>query len=132
MSHLSVGLQQRYLLGTLSGGTLPGDGGSTLTGVTTGTSVYFSGAGRDITLYLGSIGTTSGGAVTIEEAGWSTDEHPYSGTWSAIAVINASTFTGTAQVAYHLSSPTPYQYVRVRVSSNITGGGTIYVWMYSE
>lgn len=132
MSHLSVGLQQRYLLGTLSGGTLPGDGGSTLTGVTSGTSVYIEGAGRDITLYLQSIGTTSGGTVTIEEAGWSKDEKPYGGTWSKVADVNASTFSGGAQAAQHLSSPTPYQYLRVRISSNITGGGTVAVWMYSE
>lgn len=132
MSHIGVGLQSMYLLGSLSGGTLPGESGSTLAGVTSGTSQPIKQDGRDVTLYLGSIGTTSGGVVTIEEAGWSKDEHPYSGTWSKIADVNASTFTGTAQIAYHLSSPTPYQYLRVRVSSNITGGGTIYVWMYAE
>ena len=124
MSHLGVGLQQLYLLGTLSG--------SDLTGVTTGTSIPVQQQGRDVTLYLGSIGTTSGGTVTIEEAGWHPDQHPYSGTWSKIADVNASTFSGTAQVAQHLSSPTPYQWLRVRVSSNITGGGTIYVWLYAE
>lgn len=124
MSRPITGLQQRYLLGTFADGTL--------TGVTTGTSVYVAQAGRDVTLYFRSIGTTSGGVVTIEEAGWSDNEPPYSGTWSKVADVNASTFTGTAQVAQHLSSPTPYQYLRVRVSSNITGGGTIAVWLYAE
>lgn len=78
------------------------------------------------TVYLRSTGTTSGGNVTIEEADW--DEQsgvPYGGTWSVIVVVAASTFTGGAQLAYHLPAPSAYAWLRVRVSDAITGGGSV-------
>ncbi len=77
-----------------------------------------------ITIYLTSIGTTSGGTVLIEEADFTAITQPYSGTWSQITSIAASTFTGGAQLAYHVADGA-YGSVRVRISSAITGGGSI-------
>ncbi len=98
---------------------------STVTGVTVGTSIpVLREVDNIISIYLRSIGTTSGGTVLIEEADWGPLEQVYSGTWSQIQSIAASTFTGGAQVALHISASS-YGYVRVRISSTITGGGTI-------
>lgn len=97
----------------------------TVTGVTTGTSNPIDMALHGIvTIYLRSVGTTSGGTVLIEEADWGPWEAPYSGTWSQVASIAASTFTGGAQTAYHITD-SAYGFVRVRISATITGGGTI-------
>jgi len=82
---------------------------------------------NQITIFLSSVGTTSSGVVTIEEA----DYDPlltgiYSGTWSTIgATVAASTFSAGAMVAVHLPAPACYAYVRVRISTLIGGGGTI-------
>jgi hypothetical protein len=105
------------LLGSTSAGTV--------TGVTTGTSQPQQIRGLNATVYLRSVGTTSGGVVSLEEAHWFFDEKMYGGTWSVITTINASSFTGGAQLAYHLPSPCPYKYFRVRISSDITGGGKV-------
>lgn len=77
-----------------------------------------------IGFFMRSLGTTSGGTIVIEEADWGPGEAPYSGTWSAIQTIAASTFSGGAQLAVHITD-SAYGWVRVRISSPITGGGTI-------
>lgn len=96
-----------------------------VTGVTTGQSVPLN---REldgvIVIVLRSIGTTSGGAVIIEEADWGPSEPVYSGTWSQIASITAASFTGGAQVFTHIID-SAFGWVRVRISSAITGGGAI-------
>lgn len=80
-----------------------------------------------LSYYLTSTGTTSGGTILIEEADWDPDtESIYTGTWSQIASIAASSFTGGAQVAYHVG-PFAQAFVRARISSAITGGGSIQV-----
>lgn len=96
-----------------------------VTGVTTGTSqpVFMSGYGMG-TIYLRSIGTTSGGTVLVEEADWGPLEAPYSGTWSQVSTTAASSFTGGAQTAIHITN-TAYGWIRVRISATITGGGSI-------
>lgn len=71
-------------------------------------------------------GTLSTGVVTIEEALWLPTQVPYSGTWSAITTVAASGITGSAQQVIHLS-PTALTYIRVRVSTGITGGGGVSV-----
>lgn len=78
------------------------------------------------TVYLTSVGTTSGGTVTIEEADWDVlNGQPYGGTWSTIGTPTAaSTFTGGATVAIHLPA-SAYAWIRVRISGAITGGGTV-------
>ena len=77
-----------------------------------------------VTVFLRSVGATTGGTVLIEEADWGPLELPYSGTWSTVLSQAASGFTGGAQLAYHPPVGS-YRYVRVRISSAITGGGTI-------
>ena len=117
-----------WLLGSdsVSGGVV------TLTGVTTGTSQPIDRSAHGIlTIYLRSIGTTSGGTIIIEEADWGPNEQPYSGTWSQIASISASSFTGGAQFAQHITDSS-YGWIRVRISSAITGGGSIMASMRSR
>ena len=97
-----------------------------LTAVTTGSSQPVDvSACNTIVLRLFSTGTTSGGTIIFEEAEWDElTQQPYTGTWSQIASIAASSFTGTASTMYHVS-PNCFDKVRVRISSDITGGGTI-------
>ena len=98
---------------------------STVTGVTTGTSVpFFARVDGIIAIILRSVGATTGGTILIEEADWGPLEQVYSGTWSQIQSIAASSFTGGAQVVIHISDSS-YRYIRVRISSAITGGGTV-------
>ncbi len=108
-------------------GTDNQDGSGSVTGVTTGTSrpvqVQNQGIG---TFYVRGIGTTSGGTILIEEADWGPQEPPYTGTWSQIASIAASSVTGNQQLATHPENSV-YGWVRARISSPITGGGTVYV-----
>lgn len=99
----------------------------TVTGVTVGTSVpvYLEAHGV-VSVYLRSIGTTSGGTVLIEEADWGPLEPPYSGTWFQLATVAASSFTGGAQAVQRFTlADNAFAYVRVRISAAITGGGTI-------
>lgn len=85
-----------------------------------------------VTIVLQSTGTTSGGTLIIEEAYWDSRTDPvYAGTWSQIASVSASTFTGGAQVFYHLAETSSYA-IRVRISSDITGGGTVSVWAWGN
>ena len=63
--------------------------------------------------------TTSGGTLLLEEA----HTVDYSGTWSVLATITASALTGGDVQVYHIFGTLGF--VRARVSSDITGGGTI-------
>lgn len=111
------------LLGTYTPST------DTFTGVTTGTSIPINvQTGYDeLAFYFESVGTTSGGTLLIEEA----SRANYSGTWSQVASIAASSFTGGAQVAYHIS-PNAYAFTRLRISSAITGGGTVLAFLNQQ
>ena len=111
-------------------GTDNSDG--TITGVTAGTSQPIPSEDFGIcTVYLRSVGTTSGGTILIEEADYAKDKQVYSGTWSQIASISASAFTGGAQTAYHVTNAA-YGALRVRISSAITGGGTVYITLRAQ
>jgi hypothetical protein len=113
---------QSILLGTFDGPT------DTHTGVTSGTSRPIRVYGFDELVFtFESIGTTSGGTILIEEA----TRPVYSGTWSQIASISASSFSGTAQQAYHVNL-SAFHYVRVRISSAITGGGSILAYLSQQ
>lgn len=102
------------------------DIGGVVTGVTVGQSIPVDAKSQNqLSFYFRSLGTTSGGTILIEEADWSDLEPPYSGTWSQIASISASSFTGGAQLAYHTTAPAAFGFTRVRISATITGGGTI-------
>lgn len=104
-------------------GTENADG--TVAGVTTGQSqVLEFPSSAYVTIYLTSIGTTSGGNVLIEEADFAQKTVMYNGTWGTLQTIAASTFSGGQQLAVHIMA-TPYGYLRVRISSPITGGGSI-------
>jgi hypothetical protein len=104
-----------------------------ITGVTTGTSDPVNASPfTTIVLYAASQGTTSGGTILFEEADWDpTLDAPYSGTWITLATLTASTFSGGAQtkVIPVLNSVggqrSAWAFVRARINSNITGGGTI-------
>ena len=115
---LTTGPVQTLLLGTDNG-----DG--TFTGVTTGASVPFPTRGFDEeAITFESVNTTSGGTLLIEEA----TRKDYSGTWSQVASVSASAFTGGAQQTYHISPSAYAGWLRVRISSDITGGGKVLVW----
>lgn len=80
-------------------------------------------AARDVAITFTSEGTTSGGTLVIEES----DLNPYTGTWSQIgATINASAFTGGAKQVYHIRLGAGL-FLRVRIATTITGGGTVTV-----
>ena len=114
--------QGTLILGSYNSGT------GTLTCVTTGTGTTINvRTSPALTVYFQSVGTTSGGAIVFEESSVSSAEAVYAGTWSTITTVNASTFSGGAQFAYHIAAPTPLHFLRARVSSNITGGGTVCV-----
>lgn len=111
-------------------GTISATDGS-ITGVTTGTSQPYRRTGAGIaTIYFESVGTTSGGTLLIEEARVSA-AGGYGGTWSQIASVAASSFTGTAQLAYHIAN-CAYGAIRVRISSDITGSGTVIVYLVTQ
>ena len=86
-----------------------------------------------LVFYCSSLGTTSSGVVTFEEAapknlgetgapvfGAGTDGY------SAITTVNASTFSAGLQVAVH-APVVAYCFVRARISTVIGGGGSVSV-----
>jgi len=111
---------------------IPSDAVQVLNAVTTGSGILMlKGQCARLTVVLQSNGTTSGGAITIEEAYYDPQDAPYTGTWGAVGTaINASTFTGNAQQPVHALGS--FWAVRIRVSSNITGGGTVTAWAWGN
>lgn len=89
---------------------------------TLGVPIYMPGRSL-LALTLQSAGTTSGGNITIEQASYPPDV-PYTGTWSTILVVAASSFTGGAQKTINIDGLAG-TWVRPRISDAITGGGTI-------
>jgi len=80
---------------------------------------------RHLVFYFTSVGDTTTGNLLIEEADWDPDvDTIYSGTWSQVATIATTSFTGGAQIAYHIS-PNEYAFLRVRVNTAVSSGGTI-------
>jgi hypothetical protein len=79
-----------------------------------------------VSVYLTGTGTTSSGVVTIETADFPAELEAasYSGTWSAVTTVNASTLTGGQQTQVILAAGC-YSWVRVRVSTVIGGGGSV-------
>lgn len=99
-----------------------------MTTLTSGQSVPFFPHGREsITLYMSSAGTgtTTGGTVLLETADYDPAVDPlYSGTWSTVQTIDPNDFTGLKVKAY-LIAPVAYSALRLRISSAITGGGSV-------
>lgn len=105
-----------------------------LSAVTTGTSQGIDTRGmNNLTVYITSTGTVSGGTLLVEEAYYNLMTQPiYSGTWSQVKSLAGGTDFGTnSQTAYHPTTAA-YDHVRVRISSNITGGGTITVQLVGQ
>ena len=102
----------------------PGDSASiSLNAATTGTgtAIPFNDS-RQVNWLVEGAGTIGGGTVVIESA----HAHAYAGTWNELDSVDASTLTGGA--LYGNTFPhVPGGFVRARISSNITGGGTITV-----
>lgn len=123
---------REWLLGSDTVTVTGGAATQSVTTVTTGTSqpIFYPSHGI-IAFYFRSVGTTSGGTILIEEADWGEKELPYSGTWSQVQSISASSFTGGAQLVVHITDCS-YRYLRVRISSAITGGGGITVSLSSR
>lgn len=92
-------------------------------GTTTGngTAVVCTPRIKNHSFFVLGTGVTSGGTISIEEA----EDPAYAGTWSVIQSVNASSVTGTACQVVHFTASCFA--LRARVSSNITGGGTIQV-----
>jgi|SRR5262245_1631421 len=100
-------------------------GGLSLNAATTGTgtAINFYDC-RQVNWWVEGAGTISGGALVIESARRST----YSGTWHEIDAITASDLTGGK--GYGGTFPfVPGGYLRARITSNITGGGTVTVYL---
>lgn len=93
-----------------------------LTAVSTGTSntITFPKDSDNPSVEVTGAGTISGGTVIIEE---NMTDPAFAGTWSQIQSITASGLTGGASQVVHIIGNV--KFLRVRVSSNITGGGTI-------
>jgi hypothetical protein len=85
----------------------------------TGAELAINGLYRNITCYISSTGTIAGGAVTLEEA----PSSAYAGTW---AVIGSATNVPTSgnQVAVIRATQGAYAYVRARISTSVSGGGS--------
>lgn len=76
-------------------------------------------------------GTIAGGVITFEEASWADDEPVYSDTWSQITTMNAADVTGGAQKFVHIAA-TANAYTRPRISTAVSGGGTVTIFLHQE
>lgn len=81
----------------------------------------------NLTFYVtGSDDAISAGVVTFEEADYNPDvTGPYSGTWSSLGTVNATTVANAAQVGVHIGGPGgsfAYGFVRARISTAVAGG----------
>jgi hypothetical protein len=95
------------------------------TALNTAGSIDLRGQAVAATIYIkGSNATVSAGAVTIEEA----DDPDFSGTWSALG--SAITVVQNTQTAVHLTGT--YKAVRARISTGVTGGGTVSARIVAE
>lgn len=90
------------------------------------TSPWVNVQGRtNVTFFVSGLGTTSGGVITFEETRKRADGS-YVATSSVLTTVNASTVTAGVEQAVHVSGAA-FSHVRARVSTAISGGGTISV-----
>lgn len=89
-----------------------------------GTAVQLDGTGRELVVYIYGAGTIAGGAVQLEEA----HDKNYTGTWAAIgaAVTVVDATVKTTRLTGCVGA------IRARVSTNITGGGTVSVELFNN
>ncbi len=95
--------------------------------VTTGTGgiLLVAGDSERLTISVLGSGTISGGTLILEESYYNPEGPVSAGTWSQLVSVTASTLSGGVEQIYHF--PASIWAVRARISSNITGGGTITV-----
>lgn len=99
-------------------------GVASLSAVTTGTgtAIAFNSC-KQVSWFTTYSGTTSGGEITIEHA----PTIDYAGTWQPLDVISAADLsTGAAGSGTY---PGVLSFVRARITSSITGGGTVTVYL---
>ncbi len=111
-----------------------------LTDATTGTggTLVLYGKNARLTIIAQGSGTISGGAITFEEAyypnipetGLDSPGAPYTGTWSSLQTVTGTTLTTGAQLIFHLTGS--HWAVRPRVTTVISGGGSITMWAYGN
>ena len=89
----------------------------------TGTAISFHDCRQVDWLVVGA-GTISGGTIVIECAAAA----DYAGTWFELDSITASSLTGGAATGGTYPDP-PGGFVRARVSFNVTGGGSVTVYL---
>jgi len=93
----------------------------TLSAATTGTGTSCDCGNWDyVSINMIGTGTISGGAVIIEES----DTSVYTGTWSTITTLAPADVTGGATKTVKLPAA-QYSWLRGRVTSTVTGGGSI-------
>ena len=92
----------------------------------TGTSVNIPISSNNPRINVRGVGTISGGTLILEEA----SSPAYTGTWSQLLSITASALTGGAEQVVHILGTLGA--VRGRISSNITGGGSVTVGVISD
>jgi hypothetical protein len=99
-----------------------------LSAAITGTGIAYSipNSSKDSNVNLRGAGTISGGTIIIEEA----SDPTFAGTWSQIQSITASALTGGAEQIVHIAGLV--RALRARISSDITGGGTVTVGIVSS
>lgn len=107
------------------------DAKSTATGTGTSAPLRLHGA-DEVVFYFQSTGTTSGGTIQFEEAYYDPNGLIYAGTWSALATaVSASSFTGGAQLVTHVINYSVWA-LRVRIATQITGGGSVSCWAWGN
>ena len=99
---------------------------------TTGTGGVFKPMGqtRSLTAVLQGNGTTSGGTILLEHAYWDDTDPTYSGTWTLLSTLTASDVSGGKQIAVFAQGS--FWAVRARISSDITGGGSVTVTLWGN
>lgn len=98
-----------------------------LTTTGTGASVSVPISSRCPRFHVRGAGVITGGTIIIEEA----LDPAYAGTWSQIQSVSASGLSGGAEQVIHLVDVT-LSAVRARISSDITGGGSVSVDLVSD
>jgi len=79
---------------------------------------------RSLVAYITGTGVVSTGAVQLETA----PSKDYAGTWAAIG----SPVTVVSGTTIAVTSVAPYGYVRARISTAVTGGGSVTVQLFAR
>lgn len=115
---IGIAAGRALLLGSVSSGVY--------TYVTSGTSIpqNCASVSKWVVFAQSNGGTISAGTLTIEEADYDPNTTSgYGGAWSSIATIDLTTLSGAiGQAAYH-SATAAFGWVRVRLSTGVSGAG---------